>query len=129
MIVTEQNLVEQLRATLPELEEPYQQRLKQADGEILSNYEVAACIFKPKLKQELERGTISDFTERSAIFLERVCESKDVEALNVIWVKIFEWLIREPEKLKLLWPILGKHTKTAIRDAAKRWKFTSNLPK
>jgi hypothetical protein len=126
--ITEQNLIQQLRALLPELEDSYQQKLKLNEGEISNNYEFVAVIYKPILKRELSQGVLSDFLKRSALMMENVCESGDVEALNVIWVKIFEWLIREPEKLKLLWPILGNHTKAAIKDAAKRWKFSYNLP-
>lgn len=126
--VSERNLIEQLRAAFPDLEEAYQERVRRAPGELPSNYEVVGFVLKPKLKQELAAGTITDFVRRSAAFFERVCTSGDIEALNVIWVKIFEWLINEPQMLKLAWPALGKHTRATIKDAGRRWGAESNLP-
>ena len=60
--------------------------------------------------------------------MERVCVSGDSEAINVIWIETFEWLIHRPKELKLLWPVLGPATKSAIEDAAERWGKIGNLP-
>lgn len=93
-----------------------------------NSYEIVGALLRPRFKRELATGLVTDFVRRSAVFFEKVCASGDVEALNVIWVKIFEWLIGEPEKLKIVWPLLGKQTRAAIEDAAKRWRCSSNLP-
>ncbi len=53
--------------------------------------------------------------------MERVCTTGDAEAINVIWVKIFEWLIFRPNELRLFWPILGGATRACLKDAAQRW--------
>jgi hypothetical protein len=126
--VNDQNLVEQLRATFPELEKSYTDRVENARGELPSNYEVVGLVLKPQLRKELEAGSISDFVQRCAAFMERVCLSGNVEAINVIWIKIFEWLIHEPKFLKILWPILGQATKAGIEDAAARWGKITSLP-
>jgi len=53
--------------------------------------------------------------------MERVCASGDAEAINVVWIKVFEWLIFRCKELGLVWPVLGPLTKATIRDAARRW--------
>src|SRR5437879_2354366 len=95
--INEKNLIEQLRLTLPELEPSFQERLATYKGEgYPSNYEVVGMCFKPKFKEELSKGEISEFLQRAAFFIERVCKSGNPEAVNVIWVKIFEWLLPRP---------------------------------
>jgi hypothetical protein len=126
--VNERSLVEQLRAAFPELEKAYQEWVRRAGGELPSNFEVVGFVLKPRLQQELTTGALTDFVERSAAFFERVCTSDDAEALNAVWLEIFEWLMREPQTLKLVWPVLGKQTRSAVKDAAATWGYTSNLP-
>jgi hypothetical protein len=116
------NLTEQLRAAFPELEACYQERVDEYGGEGLpGTHEVVAFVFKPRLKEEVERGEITEFVRRSALFLERVFSSNDSKAINVVWVSILEWLIFRPKQLDLLWPVLGPKTKATIKDAARRW--------
>ena len=125
--INERNLVEQFRAAFPELEDAYQKRVRMARGEYLpGNYEVMGFVLKPWLKRELETGAASGFIRRSANFIERVCESGDLEALNAIWIEIFEWLITEPRSLAVIWPVLGKGTKAAIKGAAGWVKWFNN---
>ncbi len=134
--ITEKNLIEQLRLTFPELEDSIQARLDMHKGkDIPGNYEIVGFLFKPKLKEELSKGELTEFLRRAALFIERVCHSGDPEAINVIWVKLFEWLLHLPKELDLLWPVLGPATKENIKDAAQRWSDagryfgnTKNLP-
>jgi hypothetical protein len=122
--VNERNLIEALRRAFPELEARYETEVGFWNGERTpSNYDFVGFVFKPEFRQELEKGTVTDFLSRSAEFIERVCETGDPEAINVIWIKIFEWLLPRPEKLKLLWPVLGEKTKAEIEDAASRWNY------
>ncbi|MCU1269893.1 MAG: hypothetical protein JWN74_1187 [Acidobacteriaceae bacterium] len=142
--ITEKNLIEQLRLAFPELEDSLQARLDahKAEGITPSNYEIVGFVFKPKLKkEELSRGELTEFLRRGALFIERVCHSGDPEAINVVWIKLFEWLLTRPKELELIWPALGPATKENIKDAAQRWSDagryfgntknlpTSNLPK
>jgi hypothetical protein len=121
--IKQRNLIEQFRAAFPELEEGYQERTRQTQGEYApSNYEVIGYVLQPRLRKELEKGEITDFIRRSAAFMERVCASGDIEAVNVIWIEIFEWLITQPEHLELIRPVLGNRTKAAIKDAQGRWE-------
>ena len=129
-----QNLVEHLRVTFPELEDLYQEEMSTWEGE-RSNYIVIGSVLQPRFMSEASGGTITAFLQRSAAFMERVCEDGDLEAINVIWVRLFEWLIFRPTELTLMWPILGPLTKANIRDAAHRWSNagryygrTENLP-
>ena len=128
------NLVEHLRVAFPELEDRYQEVMSEWEGE-RSNYIVVGDVLQPRFLQEVAGGKITDFLKRSALFIERVCEDGDLEAINVIWVRLFEWLIFRPKELKLVWPILGPLTKANLRDAAHRWSdaqrrhgYTENLP-
>jgi len=134
--INEKNLIEQLRLAFPEIEVSYQSRLGAYDGKRLpSNYEVVGFVFKPKLEDELSKGELTEFLRRASVFIERVCDSGDAEAINVVWIKVFEWLIFRPKELDLLWPTLGAMTKENIKDAARRWSVagryfgkTKNLP-
>ena len=120
--INEQNLIEQLRAAFPELEGSYEERvIFWGREQSPSNYDVLGFVFRPKLIQEIEKGEVTDFLRRSATFMERVCTSGDAEAINVVWIKVFEWLIFRRKELNLLWPVLGPVTKATIRDAARRW--------
>jgi hypothetical protein len=83
---------------------------------------------KPYLERQLDEGAGTEFQKRFAEFLERVCVSGDVEAVNVIWLKIFKLLLARPKDLKLLWPLLGPATRANIEDAARRWRLIGNLP-
>lgn len=129
------NLIGQMLVSFPELEGTYQSQLGEYKGQRLSNYEVVAHVFRPALKDELSKGELNEFLRRAARFIEDVCESGDSEAINVIWVKIFEWLIFKPKELHLFWPALGEVTRYNIKDAARRWAAagqhlgnTKNLP-
>lgn len=116
------NLIDQLRAAFPELEGRYEERVTFWGREQSpSNYDVLGSVFRPKVRQELEKGERTDFLRRAATFIERVCTSGDAEAINVVWIEVFEWLIFRRKELELLWPALGPMTKAAIRDAAQRW--------
>jgi hypothetical protein len=116
------NLIEQMLKVFPQLERPYRQYVVDWTGlDAPSNYEVVAFVLRPYLQKELSGGDASSFLEAFALFCEEVCTSGDIEAINVIWVKVFEWLIFRPNDLKKLWQFLGPSTKSNIRDAAKRW--------
>ncbi len=127
--VNERNLIEELRKSFPELEAAYIAEEEKWHGEkVPSNYDVLGFVFKPRFKVEVEMGAVTDFLMRSAAFFERVAKSGDIEAINVVWIKIFEWLLTRPDGLKLLWPILGETTKALIKDAATRWNSLASLP-
>jgi hypothetical protein len=129
-VINEGNLVKELRKSFPELEAAYAAEQEKWHGEkVPSNYDVIGFVFKPRFKAEVEKRAITDFLTRSAAFLEGVSKSGDVGAINVIWIKIFEWLLTRPDDLKLLWPILGGNTKALIKDAAARWNSVASLPK
>lgn len=123
--IHERNLIEAFREEFPELKARYEAELEFWSGERApSNYDFVGFVFKPEFKQALEGGAITDFVKRSAEFIERVCDTGDREAVNVIWIKVFEWLLPRPDKLKLLWPVLGEKTRANIRDAASRWGYS-----
>lgn len=126
--IDEHNLIDQLCAVFPEIEERYRKELQDWKDEPPGNYNILGFVFKPYLKEELAKGELTDFLERLAKFMERVCTSGDIEAINVIWLKLFKLFLAQPEKLKLLWPVLGPATKSNIQDAARRWGLIGNLP-
>jgi hypothetical protein len=126
--INEHNLVDQLRVAFPEIEDRYQKELQAWKNELPGNYNTLGTVFKPYLKEELAKAEPTDFLQRLATFMERVCTSGNIEAINVIWLKIFKLLLAEPGKLKLLWPFLGPATKSNIEDAARRWELIGNLP-
>jgi hypothetical protein len=126
--IDENNLIAQLRAAFPEIEDRYQEELRSWAEESPGNYNIVGFVFKPYLKQELAKGEINDFLQRFGAFLEKVCTSGNSEAINVVWLKLFKLLLAQPDKLKLLWPILGPATKANIEDAAARWGVIRNLP-
>ncbi len=126
--INEQNLIAELMNSFPELEAKYKEEVAACGQERPSNHAVVGFVFKPRFKAELETGTVTEFLKRSASFLENVCISGDAEAVNVIWIKLFEWLLVHPWELHLLWPEFGAATRAALRDAATRWNSLAALP-
>jgi hypothetical protein len=124
--IDERNLLDRLRTAFPELEDGYQERAACCKGEGRpGNYEMFGSVFKPRFSEELARGEVTDFLRRSGTFFEQVCRFGDAEAVNVIWVTVFEWLIYRRKDLELLWPLLGPATRAAIKDAAHRWSVAA----
>lgn len=122
--IDSRNLIEAFRQGFPELEPKYQEELEFWGGERApSIYDFVGFVFKPRFRRELESGVISEFLCRSAEFIECVCDTNDQEAVNVIWIKIFEWLLPRVVELRLLWPVLGEKTKANIKDAACLWGY------
>jgi hypothetical protein len=127
--INRSNLVDQLRIAFPELERGYEDQLQEYKGKgEPSSYEVVGYLLQPRLKEALEKSEEGEFLVRAARFLERVCTSGDLEALNVVWIEIFEWLMQRPDDLRVLWPFLGNSTRSAVKDAAERWGQAHNLP-
>jgi hypothetical protein len=121
--INDRTLIADLRTAFPELEQPYQELADEWAPEIPNNYTVVGALFAPYFRKEVEKGEITDLVHRLVDFIERVSSSGDLEAINVIWVKIFEPLIFNEKQLQLLWPMLGPATKEHIKDAAKRWSI------
>ena len=93
------------------------------------NYWVFAVILKPVLTEQIAKRDATDFVRRIAQFAEQVCTCGDNEAVNVLWIEIFESLVHsQAGELKFLWPILGPSTKAVIKEVALRRKETENLP-
>lgn len=124
----EQDFIEALLRVFPELEDSYREELTAYGDEFPGAYTVVGFVFRPRFRAELESGKVTDFLQRSARFFEDVCRFGDLEAINVIWVKLFEWLLVHPSELRLLWPEFGPWTKAELRDAATRWNCSSLLP-
>lgn len=127
--LTALNLVGKLVTALPELERPYMDEIKSYYG-LPGNYWVVSVVWRPSLKARIAAGKDgSEFVDRSTAFMEQVCNSGDREAINVLWIEIFEWLVHStPGELKLLWPVLGPSTKEVIREVARRRNELQNLP-
>jgi hypothetical protein len=119
--ITEDNLIDEMRTAFPELEDTYQQIVEKWGDDLPGRYTIVGETLAASVRRELSAGEITEFLRRSAMFMERVSVSGDDEAINIIWIKIFEWLIFQPKELKLVWSILGSATKAHIRDAAHRW--------
>lgn len=126
--ITERNLVNELRSTFPEIEDRYKEEVQSWGNEFPGNYNVFAFVLKPILRVELARSEDDDFSRRLCSFIERVCSSKDLEAVNVIWLKIFKLLLPNKELVRKLWPLMGVATKRNIEDAALRWGMVRSLP-
>ena len=134
ILINSRNLIEYIRVLFPELEDEYEKAMSEWEGS-RSNYIIVGDVLQPYFVKQVEEGQTTDFLTRFAAFVERVCADGDQEALNVLWVRIFEWLIFHPKELKFIWPILGPLTKLNIKDAAGRWSAaarrlgrTENLP-
>jgi len=126
--ITSANLVGKLLSALPELEKQYTEELKEYYG-LPGNYWVFATILKPVLKKQIATGEITDFIRRCSTFIEQVCSGNDREAINVLWIEIFEWLVHSRAgELKFLWSILGPSTRVTIKEVATRRENTKNLP-
>jgi len=126
--LTAQNLVGKLLTALPELEEPYLARLKAYCGRP-GNYEAIFDFLRPALREHIAERSLTGFLPRASSFIEEVCSSGDAEAINVLWIEIFEWLVHSPAgELRTLWPILGPSTRATIRKVALRRSETENLP-
>jgi hypothetical protein len=122
------NLEREFVLAFPDLSEKYQEE-RQIFGreKELGNYGVFAFVLKPRLKEEFARGVRTEFLERVATFVEKVCTSGDPEAINVLWLEVFRLLFDEPDSLNLLWPMLGDCSKEQIGKAAKKWRKTASL--
>jgi hypothetical protein len=126
------NLEREFVLAFPDLSEKYQEKLKtfgREKGEELGNYGVFGFVLEPRLKEEVARGVHTKFLERVATFIEKVCRSGDLEAINVLWLEVFRLLLDEPDGLKLLWPMLGDCSKKEIGMAAKKWGKKASLPR
>lgn len=120
--ITEDNLIREMLAAFPELEPLYRETIEEwGKADFPGRYTIIGQTFAAEIRRELTAGVMTDFLRRSAVFMERVSVSGDGEAINIIWIKIFEWLMNRPKELQLFWPILGPATKAHIRDAAHRW--------
>ena len=84
--IDEHNLISQLRAVFPEIEERYRKELQDWKDEPPGNYNILGFVFKPYLKEELAKGELTDFLERLAK-LSKGSAQGDIEAINVIWLK------------------------------------------
>lgn len=126
--IDHRNLVSQLREIFPEVEPRYQEEMRTWGETPPSNYNIVAFVLKPYLREELKRGQITDFIRRLAEFMERICTSGDVEAINVVWLKLFKLFLGTPKDLNLIWPVMGPATKAEIRRAALRWGLLEKLP-
>ena len=124
--ITAPNLTGNLLIALPELENAYLERLKWYCGRP-GNYEVIFHCLRPALEADIAEGVTTDFLRRSCSFIEQVCNSGDPEAINVLWIEIFEWLAHSPSgELRFLWPTLGPLTREKIREVLRRME-TENL--
>lgn len=120
--ITEDNLIREMLAAFPELEPLYQETIEGwTEADFPGRYTIIGGTFAAEIRREVTAGVMTEFLRRSAVFMERVSVSGDDEAINIIWIKIFEWLMYRPKELQLFWPILGPATKAHIRDAAHRW--------
>jgi hypothetical protein len=120
-MITEDNLIHEMLAAFPELQDAYQQIVERMGSDPPGRYTIVGETLAASVRRELAAGEITEFLRRSAVFMERVSVSGDDEAINIIWIKIFEWLIYRPKELKVIWSILGPATKAHIWDAAHRW--------
>jgi hypothetical protein len=125
--LTRDNLIEEILHSLPELEKRYIDEVKAKVG-VPGNYQFVFNVLRPALEERIATGDTNEFLERFSTFVERACVAEDREPINVIWVEIFEWIIRKPPELKFLWPAWGPRTKATIKDAARRSGVTKNLP-
>jgi hypothetical protein len=123
------NLEQQIWVAFPELESSYRKTLRDfGNAKKLGSYMAFGLVLKPRLIEELRKCQRTGFLERVGTFLEAVCLSGDLEAINVVWLEIFQWVVADTEQLKCLWPVLGEGTKKQARDAAERWGYAKNLP-
>lgn len=128
--ISMKNLVEEMLVVLPELD-PAMSGEREFWGtcpQQPSAYQVFGFVLKPHLKSELLSQGLTPFVSNFLSFSERVCNSDDEEAINVLWIKIFEWLIHDPDALRKVWPVMGNKTRETIRDAAARWEVHTNIP-
>jgi len=126
--ITALNLVGKLLTAFPELEKTYVEEVKSYYG-LPGNYWVFAVILKPVLTVQIAMKDSADFVRRIAQFFEQVCTSGDNEAVNVLWIEVFEWFVHsQTGELKFLWPTLGPSTKAVIKEVAVRRRETENLP-
>jgi hypothetical protein len=127
--ITASNLTGKLLLALPELEPQYLKELKSFCGD-LGNYSVFFNIVRPMIEALITLRDQNDgVLTRLSTFIEEVCNSKDPETVNVLWIEIFEWLVHsQSEGLKYWWPSLGRSTKEVIRKVARRRRKTQNLP-
>jgi hypothetical protein len=126
--ITALNLVGRLLTAFPELERQYVEGIKSSYG-LPGNYWVIHMILKPVVAEQISKKDSADFVRRVGQFFEQVCTSEDKEAVNVLWIEVFEWLVHSRAgELKFLWPILGPSTKAVIKEVAFRRRETENLP-
>ena len=124
--ITEDNLILEIRSRFPEIEEEFQRQCMH--GCEPGRYQVTSMLRK-EVDKHLSSGDLTELEHRAAGFIEQVCLSGSEEALNTVWIRIFERWIHNPDKLRVIWPILGPKTQERIHDAARRWKCPENVPR
>ena len=94
--INQGNLVEHVRDTFPEMEESIRKTKLLYGGDKPGNYLVFGTVLRPYFEEELAKRQITDFLIRLATFMERVCESGDAEAINVVGIEILSISITHP---------------------------------
>ncbi len=117
------NFTQHFLSAFPELKHSHAKESKDYadDGKTLGHY-MATSLLNPRLEESV------DFLHRLAAFMEKVCDSEDDVAVNAIWIELFMPLTDQPDRLKLLWPILGSNTRRNITEAAKKLRREKGLP-
>ena len=126
--ITAANLTGKLLLALPALEPQYLAQIKSYYGNP-GNYSVFFHIVRPMVEALITRRQKNDDLLQLSVFIEEVCKCEDPEAVNVLWMEIFEWLVHsQREGLKYWWPSLGPSSRAIIRSVARRRRETDNLP-
>jgi hypothetical protein len=108
----------------PELVPRHARLFNEWAPDVPGSYTIFMEIFRPHLAEAINDADTA-LLMRYGTFFEDVFESQDTEAENVIWLKIFKWLLADHSRVSAFQGYMGKNTKTALKNAARKW----NLPK
>ncbi len=116
--ISEANLVPQLLLMFPELEERCRQEFAIRAADSTANCDIVRFVFVAAMDSELKKGQITQFLERCAEFIERVCSQGDRQSNYVICHEVLTPLLRHEKRLDLLWRSLGPATQRCLEAAA-----------
>jgi hypothetical protein len=122
------SVVEALFSAAPKVKDRYEAWRAEGTGAPLP-YTVFGLVLEPFARNALKTGTERHLLQKLFAFLEERACSKDIEVVNLLYVRIFGTWVGERETLACTWKYMRERTKNLASDAAYRLNLGNNLPR
>lgn len=117
----EQNLIQQLLHTFPELTSSYNEYMEWWDGEDPGLHNLMGDVLGPYMRESLELDTDPKLIKRIFAFLERMATSPDEAVVNVLMVTLLERLGDDKKLLERAYAYMSPYTREASDEIEQYW--------